>query len=60
MKQISDRQCNIIMHKLPAIIRLAREAVQPKSLKQIEDIRQLWLVYRQLNRKFNNPKKQTL
>lgn len=60
MKQISDRQCNIIMHKLPAIIRLAREAVQQKSLKQIEDIRQLWLVYRQLNRKFNNPKKQTL
>lgn len=57
MKQISDRQCHVIIHKLPSIIHLARQAVQPKSLRQIEDIRQLWLVYRQLNRKFNKPQK---
>ena len=56
MIEISNRQFEQLLDKLPRIIAMARK--QELSLKQQEDIRLLRLLYNQLqkkkNRKFNN------
>ena len=56
MIEISNRQFEQLLDKLPRIIAMARK--QELSLKQQEDIRQLRLLYNQLqkkkNFKFNN------
>ena len=56
MIEISNRQFEQLLDKLPRIIAMARK--QELSLKQQEDIRQLRLLYNQLqkkkNCKFNN------
>lgn len=56
MIEISNRQFEQLLDKLPRLIAMARK--QELSLKQQEDIRQLRLLYNQLqkkkNFKFNN------
>lgn len=56
MIEISNRQFEQLLEKLPRLIAMARK--QELSLKQQEDIRQLRLLYNQLqkkkNFKFNN------
>ena len=56
MIEISNRQFEQLLDKLPSIIAMARK--QELSLKQQEDIRLLRLLYNQLqkkkNCKFNN------
>ena len=56
MIEISNRQFEQLLDKLPRLIAMARK--QELSLKQQEDIRQLRLLYNQLqkkkNCKFNN------
>ena len=51
MIEISNRQFEQLLEKLPRLIAMARK--QELSLKQQEDIRQLRLLYNQLQKKKN-------
>lgn len=51
MIEISNRQFEQLLDKLPRLIAMARK--QELSLKQQEDIRQLRLLYNQLQKKKN-------
>lgn len=54
MIQISDRNYNLIVQKLPAIIQLASTRGRPLTLRQANDIRMLRLMIAQLKRKKYN------
>ena len=51
MIQISDRNFNLIVQKLPAIIQMASTRGSQLSLRQANDIRMLRLMIAQLKRK---------
>lgn len=51
MKQISNRHYDLLMEKLPRVLRMAREGGGAATLRQQEDIRLLALMCRQLEKK---------
>lgn len=54
MKEISNRQLDQLIEKLPSILALARGAKQQLTLRQYEDIRQIQLLHSQLKKKKSN------
>lgn len=51
MREISNRQYSLLIDKLPRVLALARGGGSRLSLRQAEDIRQLWLLQLQLRKK---------
>lgn len=50
MKEISNRNFDMLVEKLPCVLDMARRQ-QEMTLRQSEDIRQLTLLHKQLKRK---------
>lgn len=56
MRQISNRQFALLVEKLPRVLQMARTGSKAVTLRQCEDIRQLWLLQLQLKKKLTNNK----
>lgn len=55
MKEVSNRQFDKLIEKLPRVLAMAQRHGKPLTLSQGEDIRQLQLLHSQLlKKKFNN------
>lgn len=57
MKEISNRQYALLVEKLPRVLQMARTGSKAVTLRQCEDIRQLWLLQLQLKKKLINNKR---
>lgn len=53
MKEISNRQYKLLVDKLPRVLLLARGCGTVLTLRQQEDIRQLTLLYKKLQKKLS-------
>lgn len=51
MKEISNRQFQMLVDKLPQVIQLARAQGEPLTIRQSEDIRLLDVLHKQLRNK---------
>lgn len=52
MKEISNRQFQMLVDKLPQVIQLARARGEPLTIRQSEDIRLLEVLHKQLRNKY--------
>lgn len=57
MKAISNRHYSLLVEKLPRVLQLALDGSGAVTLRQQEDIRQLRLLCRQLEKKSTNNSK---
>ena len=51
MKDISNRQFELLLDKLPRLIEIARSRGEPLTIRQSEDIRLLEVLHKQLRNK---------
>lgn len=51
MIEISNRQFDLLIEKLPRLLDMVRKGQAPTTLQQQEDLRQIWLLHGQLKKK---------
>jgi hypothetical protein len=57
MIEISNRHYDMIIAKLPGILSIASKFKSTLSLRECNDIRQMYLMHQQLKKRINNNKK---
>lgn len=51
MIEISNRHFELLIEKLPRLLDMVRKGQPPTTLRQQEDLRQIWLLHGQLKKK---------
>ena len=51
MIEISNRQFDLLIEKLPRLLDMVMKGQAPTTLQQQEDLRQIWLLHGQLKKK---------
>jgi len=59
MIEISNRHYEVLVTKLPRLLQMARNGQKPTTLRQQEDLRQIYLLHKQIMNKRSLTNKKT-